>query len=212
MTRTTIAALILIAASLPAAAQGPAYPYHVPLTWTLSADPPAKISGYNVYRAVQTGATCGTFTKINPTLLSNSTTSFDDTTVADVTIYCYAGTSVDTNNKESGFSNVDQDNAVPAAPPTGFGATVAQNGTNYDVLASWTQSKDPIVGDQVRCGKKHGGPYTFAEVTCKTPCTKWTFRSVPAGTFFCIADAVAMLGKNNPVPSGPSNEARIVVP
>lgn len=83
--------------------------YMVNLAWNPSSSP--NISGYNIYRAVYK-ASCGSFSKINSTLEAN--TSYSDAVVVDGTDYCYATTAVNSQNEESGYSNVVSDVQIPA--------------------------------------------------------------------------------------------------
>lgn len=75
----------------------------VDLSWTASTS--ANITGYNIYRAVFSG-TCGSYTKINSAL--NTDTTYTDSTVTNGVTYCYAATAVNSTSEESAFSNVDQ--------------------------------------------------------------------------------------------------------
>jgi Abnormal spindle-like microcephaly-assoc'd, ASPM-SPD-2-Hydin len=89
---------------------GAAAPVHsVNLSWTASTSP--NISGYNIYRAAYASA-CGSFSKINALL--NTGTLYTNTTVVDGATYCYATTTVNTSNEESGYSNVVSNVQVPA--------------------------------------------------------------------------------------------------
>jgi fibronectin type 3 domain-containing protein len=84
----------------------------VNLAWQASGS--EDISGYNIYRAAYTTSTasCGSFSKIN--LLLNTTTLYTDTVVIDGSAYCYATTSVNTSNQESGYSNIVSNIQIPA--------------------------------------------------------------------------------------------------
>jgi Abnormal spindle-like microcephaly-assoc'd, ASPM-SPD-2-Hydin len=84
--------------------------YDVALSWSASTS--SNISGYNVYRAVYSNSTCGSFAKINPTL--NDSTAYTDSVVVDGTSYCYAATAVNSSNQESAYSNVVSDVQIPA--------------------------------------------------------------------------------------------------
>ena len=86
----------------------PAPTHSVSLSWTASTS--SNVSGYNIYRAVYTTA-CGGFSKINPTL--NAGTAYTDATVTNGTSYCYAATAVDSNNAESGYSNIVSNLLIP---------------------------------------------------------------------------------------------------
>jgi hypothetical protein len=89
---------------------GTAAPTHtVNLSWNASTS--SGVSGYNIYRAVYT-TSCGSFSKINPTLAS--TTAYADSSVIDGTSYCYAATAVDSSNQESGYSNIASNVQIPA--------------------------------------------------------------------------------------------------
>jgi len=90
---------------------GTAAPSHtVSLSWNASTS--SDISGYNIYRAPYT-TSCGSFGKINPTL--NTTTLYTDSGVVDGQSYCYAATTVNTSNEESGYSNIVPNVKIP--PP-----------------------------------------------------------------------------------------------
>jgi hypothetical protein len=89
---------------------GTAAPVHtVNLSWSASTS--SNVSGYNIYRAAY-GTACGSFSKINPLL--NTGTLYTDSAVVDGATYCYATTSVNTSNEESGYSNVVSKVQVPA--------------------------------------------------------------------------------------------------
>lgn len=87
----------------------PAPVHTVSLSWTASTSP--NISGYNIYRAVYT-TSCGSLSKINSAL--NTGTLYTDSVVTDGTSYCYAATAVDSNNAESGYSNIASNVQIPA--------------------------------------------------------------------------------------------------
>jgi hypothetical protein len=94
-----------------ASGSGTAAPAHiVDLSWGASTSP--KVSGYNIYRAVYTNA-CAAYSKINGSSLDTATT-YSDSSVADGTNYCYATTSVNSSNEESGYSNIVTDVQIPA--------------------------------------------------------------------------------------------------
>lgn len=86
----------------------PAPTHTVNLSWNASTS--SNISGYNIYRAAQSGS-CGSFSKINATL--NTGTVYADSTVINGTTYCYAATAVDTSNQESGYSNIASNVQIP---------------------------------------------------------------------------------------------------
>jgi hypothetical protein len=87
----------------------PASTHSVSLSWNASSS--TNVSGYNVYRAVYTNS-CGSFSKINSLL--NTSTLYTDSAVTDGTSYCYAATAVNTNNQESGYSNIASNVQIPA--------------------------------------------------------------------------------------------------
>ncbi|MGH9642466.1 MAG: beta strand repeat-containing protein [Terriglobales bacterium] len=88
---------------------GTPQPVHtVQLAWIASIT--QGITSYNVYRAVYSGTTCGTYSSIGST--SGSVTTFTDSNVTDGTTYCYATTSVDSSG-ESGYSNIAQAQIPP---------------------------------------------------------------------------------------------------
>jgi hypothetical protein len=76
----------------------PTQQHSVSLSWNASA---SQVGGYNVYRSTQS---FGTFSKLNSSL--DTATVYTDSTVVSGHTYYYAATSVDTNNFESGYSNV----------------------------------------------------------------------------------------------------------
>jgi fibronectin type 3 domain-containing protein len=71
--------------------------HSVNLSWNPSNS--SGISGYNVYRAAYS-ASCGSFNKINAVV--NTGTLYTDSAVANGGSYCYAATTVDSSNQESG--------------------------------------------------------------------------------------------------------------
>lgn len=84
--------------------------YVVDLSWNASTS--SDVSGYNIYRAVYSNATCGSFSKINSSL--NPSTVYADSLIVDGTSYCYATTAVNASNEESVRSNIASDVKVPA--------------------------------------------------------------------------------------------------
>jgi hypothetical protein len=82
----------------------------VDLSWNASTSP--NIAGYNVYRAVYTGSSCGTFGTVNQFGLVASTL-YTDSSVVNGTSYCYATTAVDLSNAESGYSNIVSNVQIP---------------------------------------------------------------------------------------------------
>jgi Abnormal spindle-like microcephaly-assoc'd, ASPM-SPD-2-Hydin len=72
--------------------------HSVNLSWTASIS--NNVSGYNIYRGVQSG---GPYAKINSVL--NASTQYSDTTVVDGTTYYYVTTAVNSSNEESVKSN-----------------------------------------------------------------------------------------------------------
>jgi hypothetical protein len=83
--------------------------YVVDLSWNASTS--SDISGYNIYRAVYSDSTCGSFSKINSSL--NTSTVYADSRVVEGTSYCYATTAVNSSNEESARSNLVSDVHVP---------------------------------------------------------------------------------------------------
>ncbi|MGA9545812.1 MAG: hypothetical protein WBQ85_19720 [Candidatus Sulfotelmatobacter sp.] len=80
----------------------------VNLSWTASTS--SDVSGYNIYRATYTDS-CGPFSKINDML--NTSNLYTDSEVTDGACYCYAATTVNTRNEESGYSNIAIDVQIP---------------------------------------------------------------------------------------------------
>jgi hypothetical protein len=85
--------------------------YSVDLSWNASTSP--NISGYNIYRAVYSSGSCGSYAKINGSNLVTST-AYTDASVADGTAYCYATTAVNSANEESSYSNIASNVQIPA--------------------------------------------------------------------------------------------------
>lgn len=71
--------------------------HRVSLSWDPSA---STVMGYNVYRAQSSGQ----YTKLNQSLITGLT--FNDSAVQSGATYTYAATAVDSNNVESGYSNI----------------------------------------------------------------------------------------------------------
>ena len=88
----------------------PAPTHTVNLSWNGSTS--SGISGYNVYRALYTSATCGAFSKINSVI--TTTTLYTDSNVVDGNAYCYAATAVNSSSQESGYSNIASNVQIPA--------------------------------------------------------------------------------------------------
>jgi hypothetical protein len=86
--------------------------YSVNLSWNASTSP--NISGYNIYRAVYSSGSCGSYAKINGSNLVTST-AYTDASVVDGTAYCYATTAVNSANEESSYSNIASNVQIPAA-------------------------------------------------------------------------------------------------
>jgi hypothetical protein len=83
---------------------GAAAPVHsVSLKWTASST--TGVTSYNVYRAIYSGSSCGSYTNVGSS--PSSTTAYTDNVVADGTTYCYATTAVDPSG-ESAYSNIIQ--------------------------------------------------------------------------------------------------------
>jgi hypothetical protein len=82
--------------------------HSVNLSWNASTS--SNIAGYNIYRAVFASA-CGSYAKVNSVL--NTSTLYTDSSVVNGTSYCYASTAVDTNNEESGYSNIVSSVQIP---------------------------------------------------------------------------------------------------
>ena len=82
--------------------------HSVDLSWNASTS--TDVNGYNIYRAVYT-TSCGSFSKINSSL--NASMSYTDPAVTSGTSYCYAATAVDSNNAESGYSNIVSNLQIP---------------------------------------------------------------------------------------------------
>jgi hypothetical protein len=87
----------------------PAPTHSVNLAWAASSS--TNVSGYNIYRT-QYSTSCGIFKKLNSQV--NSGTLYTDSTVADGTSYCYAVTTVNSSNDESGYSNIVSNIQIPA--------------------------------------------------------------------------------------------------
>jgi hypothetical protein len=75
--------------------------HSVELSWTASTS--HNVVGYNIYRGNQSG---GPYVKINSSL--DSKTSYTDTSVTGDNTYYYVTTAVNSDNKESGYSNQAQ--------------------------------------------------------------------------------------------------------
>ena len=82
--------------------------HSVNLSWNASTS--SDVSGYNIYRATYTDS-CGSFSRINDTL--NTSTLYTDSEVIEGTSYCYAATTVNTRNEESGYSNIAINVQIP---------------------------------------------------------------------------------------------------
>lgn len=81
----------------------------VALSWNASTS--ANILRYDVYRAVYSSSSCGSYSKINSVL--NTGMLYTDSSVVKGTSYCYAATAVNTSNEESAYSNVASNVQIP---------------------------------------------------------------------------------------------------
>ena len=72
--------------------------HSVSLSWNAST---SQVAGYNIYRGASSG---GPYTKLNSSLISGL--SFTDNNVQSGATYFYVATSVDSNDVESGYSNL----------------------------------------------------------------------------------------------------------
>ncbi len=88
----------------------PAPTHSANLSWIASTS--QDISGYNIYRALYSSSSCGSFSKINAQL--NTGTLYTDSSVVDGKSYCYATTAVNTSNEESSYSNIVSNIQIPA--------------------------------------------------------------------------------------------------
>jgi len=89
---------------------GTSAPTHsVNLSWNASTS--SDVVGYNIYRAVYSSSSCGSYAKINSLL--NTSTLYTDSNVVGGTSYCYAATAVNTSNEESGYSNILSNIQIP---------------------------------------------------------------------------------------------------
>lgn len=204
MKKIVVFSVVLLFCAL-AHGQGPSYPYSVINTWTLSSTASSLVAGQNVYRASWSGTACGPWSKLTTTLLGNAVTSYTDTSMANGNSYCYGVTAVGTNGAESAIDSFDPVN-VPPAPPTAETATVSQNGREEAVTVAWTQSITPgIIHNKIYAGSKSGGPYKLQATIPAV--TQVTDENAPAGTWYVVTTAVGVSGE-----SGPSNEAKVIVP
>jgi len=204
ITRTLLLFLILTILKSLSAAQGPAYPYSVSNSWTLSSSPLSSVAGQNVYRAPFTSGACPTtgYTKLTTTELANTATTYNDPTVANNSSYCYAVTAVGTAGGESGFSNISGPNVIPVAPPSGLGSVVAQNGATYNVQFAWTNHGG--YANNIFCGSTNP---TTKIAHIQPAANSWTWTNAPAGPEKC---AVFNVGVNGP--SAFSNTTSFNVP
>lgn len=107
MKRILILALLAIAATC-------AHASSVGLTWKAGMPTSDPATGFNIYRAVQTSGTCGTYSLLVGSI-NMSTPSWSDSTITAGNTYCYYVTSYDSMGVESDPSN-GITVAIPAAP------------------------------------------------------------------------------------------------
>lgn len=134
----------------------------IDLSWTASTDNVA-VAAYQVDRCQ--GAGCATFAQI----LTPTTTSVSDTTVAGGISYSYRVRAVDAANNVSGNSNTASATTPDTTPPTvpaGLAAT-AVNGTRIDLI--WSASTDDVGVTGYRVERCQGaGCATFAQILTPT--------------------------------------------
>jgi len=80
--------------------------YTVGLTWTASGS--TGVTGYYIYRALYntSTSTCGSYTKLNPSSPSATTSYTDSNGITDGDTYCYQVTAVNSSGEESTDSNM----------------------------------------------------------------------------------------------------------
>src|SRR5580698_90231 len=80
--------------------------YTVGLSWTASGS--TGVTGYYIYRALYntSTSTCGSYTKLNPSSPSATTTYTDGNSITDGDTYCYQVTAVNSSGEESTDSNM----------------------------------------------------------------------------------------------------------
>lgn len=183
-------------------AQGPAYPYFVTLSWSQT----GTVTGFNIYRGVYTTAcpAISAYTKLNSTPLPLTPATYTDQNPPQGT-YCYFATSASAQG-ESGPSNVAANIAIPAPPPTGFGAMAASHNGVSETTFAWTNPIAPgLTGNKVHC--KPPAAKNFA-VTLNTSAPVDEVRMPQkTGTYLCEVTVMAKTAE-----SGPSNQATVVVP
>jgi len=163
----------------------------VGLTWDNNSEP--NLAGYNVYRGTDSG---GPYSLLNVSLVT--TTSFDDTSVVNDTLYYYIVTAIANDATES--ANSDEVSAVPTAmssaptAPAGLMATAA----DAEVTLTWMANPEGDVdGYNVWRATISGGPYTILN-TGLVVSTGFTDSSVVNNTtyFYAITAVNSMLAES----------------
>ena len=92
-----------------------------------------------------------------------------------------------------------------------FTVGVASAQTSHSVTLTWTQSTDPVTGNQVARGGVSGGPYTI--IACIAPGTTYVDNTVTAGsTYYYVVDAIEGTCSAPTAVSINSNEVKTVIP
>ncbi len=157
------------------------------LTWNANTE--TDLAGYNVYRS---GAPAGTFTKLNPALLTGS--AFADTGAPSGAVSYYRVTAVDTSSNESApaTASAGVDVTAPSAP-----GGLAAAATNTGIVLSWTANPEvDVAGYQVYRSATEGGTYvrvTGAAVTSPT----FEDTLAPAGASYYQVTAVDFSGNES---------------
>jgi hypothetical protein len=82
----------------------------------------------------------------------------------------------------------------------------------HTISLSWKQSKSPnLVYNDIYCGLKSGGPYTYLKYQTDRPAVSFSTTTTKAGTVYCIVTATEKID-GVLLQGGPSNEVKIVIP
>jgi len=146
----------------------------IDIYWSPNGDP--DIAGYNLYRRTSSESL---FTRMNINLLTD--TFYFDTDVWGDKIYYYKISSVDIDDHESQFSQVDSGRLIPPATPQNF---VVGPGKNYIYLDWSPNTEEDLAGYNIYCRRENDPGFSKLNDTVYT---KTFFIDSVGGSYYIKA-------------------------
>jgi fibronectin type 3 domain-containing protein len=159
------------------------------------------VKGYNVYRRLSTG---GPYTKVNPSLVANTTSNYTNTGLTGGTAYYYVVTAVDTIDNESAYST--EANATPGDYPPSAPTNLSGVAGERQASLNWDDNtEDDLAGYNVYRSETSGSGHVKVNTSLVTASEYVDTGLVGGTTYYYIVKAVDLLSSEG---SG-SNEASV---